>query len=267
MTRYDALERERLLSYLGSEAISVHVYETVDSTNYEAKRYAMEGGTAPAVFLAEAQTAGRGRTGKRFYSPEGTGVYLSLLLSVGNRPSDAVGLTSVAAVAVRRAIARVTGVETEIKWVNDLYANGRKVCGILTEGFCLEGACYAIVGVGVNLYTEEFPDELLGIAGGLCPADGNLRNALAARITAELYEAAERLARGQAEEDMAEYRKHSMVLGKAITYWKNQCAYDGIAEAVDQRGHLTVRHADGSRCVLASGEISLRLRGRNDENQ
>ena len=252
----ERLDKTEIGRALGERELALRIYDCVDSTNSEAKRYALAGGATPCAFLAEAQSAGRGRMGRSFYSPDGTGIYLSVLLRVEDDLSDTVLLTTGAAVAVRRAIRQVTGVEAGIKWVNDLYLEGRKVCGILAESFFVGNARYAIVGVGVNLYTESFPEELRQIAGSLLREERGLRNRLAAALLAELYDLAGAL---RPERFMAEYRAASLVLGRQITYTENGITKNGYAEAVDDRGRLHVRHADGGEAILASGEISLRL--------
>lgn len=267
MTPSEPLRREVLMRELENRAISVYVYENLDSTNSEAKRFALDGGDVPAVFLAEKQSAGRGRMGRSFYSPAQTGIYLSFLTEWNPLFADSVGLTAIAAVAVRRAIAQVTGISVQIKWVNDLYANGKKVCGILAESFWKERRQMVVIGVGVNVYTEEFPDALRQTAGGLLPSERGLRNRLAARIAAELYEATRRAQIGTVSDDMREYRKNSLVLGKPIAYTENGVRYLGTAQSVDDCGRLTVLRDDGTVAVLASGEISLRLLESQNRNR
>ena len=251
----ERLSETEILRALGARLLSVRIYPTVDSTNSEAKRYATAGGKAPCAFLAEAQSAGRGRMGRSFYSPADTGIYLSLLVRSEDALPDAVMLTTGAAVAVRRAIRRVTGAEVGIKWVNDLYRDGKKICGILAESFCLGEERFVILGVGVNLYTEAFPDELREIAGSVLDQPQALRNRLAAELIARLYDLA---ADVRPEAFMDEYRAASVVLGRQIVYCENGVTRSGYAESVDDRGRLHVRHGDGNEAILASGEISVR---------
>lgn len=255
---YERLNELDLSRRFGEIPISVQVSESVDSTNNEAKRYAEKGGVAPCAFLAERQTAGRGRMGRSFYSPDGVGIYCSLLLPMEGKLSDIVLLTTASAVATRRAIRKVTGISVGIKWVNDLYLGARKVSGILAESFVLHERRYVVLGVGINLYTAEFPTELCEKAGSLLP-DGNaagMRNALAAELIAELYRTSRCL---EPEHFMAEYRAASLVLGHHITYTENGISYTGTAESVDDRGRLYVRRSDGTAVYLASGEISLQI--------
>ncbi len=251
----EKLCQETILAALDKMPISVCVLPVIDSTNEEAKRRARNGASAPLALLAEEQTAGRGRVGRSFYSPPDTGLYLSLLLRPNADVTDTVGLTTLAAVAAMRAIRTVTGVQTQIKWVNDLYAQGKKVCGILAESFFADDIRYVVIGVGINLYTSEFPAELADKAGGLLVGGEGLRNALAARTIAELYELATGADRAAL---MREYRSASMVLGKAVVYTQNGIEHRGVAESIDDAGRLCVRLPDGSLAILASGEISLR---------
>ena len=246
---------QETIAALCDSSVSVCVLPTVDSTNEEAKRRAKDGTDIPLALLAEEQTAGRGRLGRSFYSPPDTGLYLSLLLRPNGDVTDAVGLTTLAAVAIMRAIRSVTGIQTQIKWVNDLYYQDKKVCGILAESFFADNVRYVVIGVGINLYTSEFPKELADKAGALLVGDEGMRNALAARTITELYEIAT-----DADRDglMREYRSASMVLGKAVVYTQNGIEHRGVAESIDDAGRLCVRLPDGSLAVLASGEISLR---------
>ncbi len=243
------------IAVLSREVADVRIYAETDSTNSEAKRYAVSGGRAPALFLADRQTAGRGRLGRSFYSPEGSGLYMSLLLPTKPELADTVLMTSAAAVAVRRAILSVTGKDTGIKWVNDLYLNGRKVCGILCE--LLSSERMMIVGVGINLSNGDFPEEIAHVAGSLGVSDpnGELRDTLAARCAKELLEIWETLGDGGF---MDEYRKNSIVLGDEIIYTENGVSRSGLAVDIDSRGRLTVKDSDGITHLLSSGEISVR---------
>lgn len=235
-----------------SDVSRVFLYEEIDSTNTEAKRYALSGGCAPALFVADRQTSGRGRMGRSFYSPEGTGIYMSLLLPVKESPEDTLLMTSAAAVAVRRAIRFVCGREVGIKWVNDLYLNDRKICGILCELLADRGMM--IVGVGINLSTEDFPTEISHIAGSLGVSGAEVRDALCAACTTELYRIWREL---PVADFIEEYRQGSVVLGREVRYTENGQTYYGRAVDIDDRGRLYVEDSQGHPHILASGEISL----------
>lgn len=245
----------RIKDLLSREVKEVRLYSETDSTNSEAKRYSLSGGCAPALFIADRQSAGRGRLGRSFYSPDGTGLYMSLLLPAKTELADTVLMTSAAAVAVRRAILSVTGKDTGIKWVNDLYLDGRKVCGILCELIGAEKMM--IVGVGINLCDGGFPEEIAHIAGslGIADPDGELRDMLAVRCVKELTAIWETLGVGTF---IDEYRKHSTVIGDEIVYIENGISRSGLAVDIDSRGRLIVKDAEGITHVLASGEISVR---------
>ena len=251
---YEALNYQYIKERI-PDGTGLYVFELIDSTSTEARRRAVDGITAPAVFIAEEQSSGRGRTGKSFYSPKGTGIYLSVLVEPSDGGLDTVFITSAAAVAVRRAILAVTGISTDIKWVNDLYFDGKKICGILTESVRIDDKTYIIVGVGINLSTELFPDGLSDIASSLGVSEG--RNALCARCVSELLGVISSPNHRQIAE---EYRNNSCVIGREITYTENGVAYTGVAIDINEYGHLTVEDSSGDRRVLSSGEISLRTK-------
>ncbi|MBQ8175027.1 MAG: biotin--[Clostridia bacterium] len=251
----DALSLEAIKEQLGE--LPVYLYKEIDSTNNEAKRLIARGEDGMALIVAEGQTAGRGRQGKSFYSPEQTGIYMTLSLPTDLAIPDAVAVTTSAAVAVFSAIREQTGIETEIKWVNDLYLDGKKVCGILTEAISDPETAtirHMIIGVGLNVHTVAFPDNLQGIATSLSPK-GVSRNRMIAAIVDALVDTL----RADRAEVLALYRRHSMVLGREITYQQNGEVFFARALDIDENGGLLVKHADGSRTTLQSGEISLRV--------
>ena len=234
--------------------IPVTVLETVDSTNTYAKRLAAEGEQA-ALIVALEQTAGRGRMGRSFYSPSGSGVYLSILHTFHTPICNAVSVTSAAAVAVMRAIRRICGIQTEIKWVNDLYLNGKKVCGILAESMLIGDACAVVVGIGINLRSATFPADLADIAGTLGADDADAA-ALVAAITEELTPyLQDPLSRSWLED----YRIHSCVIGKRVVWMKEGGAHSGVASDIDEDGSLIVLADHGEMVTLRTGEITLRL--------
>lgn len=240
--------------------INVISFECVDSTNSLARRMiTSEQAFAPALFLADTQTDGRGRMGRSFFSPSGTGIYMSLAVDVTDFPlSSVTRMTSAAAVAVCRAIIRVTGREPLIKWVNDLYLNGKKVCGILAESFFVGERRFAVVGIGINLSTEDFPDELKTVAGSLCQ-DADARKALTVCAACELYDILDGVKNGDVSY-MDEYRERSLVLGRAVDFTADGATVSAMAVGIENDGGLRVALADGSERVLSGGEISLRLR-------
>ena len=252
---------ESLSAYLKERGIALWDFRRLDSTSSEARRRAGHVST-PACFLADEQTGGRGRMGRSFFSPAKTGLYLSVLLA-RHAPTSDMGLTAAAAVAARRAIRAVTGIEVGIKWVNDLYLGERKIAGILCESFAVEGQRFAVVGIGINLYTEDFPEELQNKAGSLRPRQG-LRHALAAALVTELCSLVEQLPR---RDFMSEYREAAIATGRRVRFIENGIEHRGIAMTVEEDGALPVRLTDGRLHRLYGGEISLLVEKENETNE
>ena len=168
----DELSADGIERRLRHKELDVRVYRTISSTNTVLKALAADGAGANLALVAEHQTAGRGRMGRSFCSPSGTGLYFSLLLRPKVPAAEAMSITACAAVAVSRTIEELTGRSTRIKWVNDILIGQKKVCGILTEaGIDAETGMlrYAVIGVGINVREPEggFPPEIAGIAGAV----------------------------------------------------------------------------------------------------
>ena len=241
---------EEKLSECGVSA-KVFVHDVLDSTNAEAKRTAA-GNTEPMLILAESQTAGRGRLGRSFYSPDGTGLYMSFMYCPETDFSDSVTVTSAAAVAVVRAIETLCGLEPKIKWVNDIYLNGKKICGILAEA--VTGVpTHIIIGIGINITTGAFPEEIKTKASSIGMTLD--RNLLAATVIKNLCE----LINGLPQRTfLPEYREKSMVLGREVEFIKAGVSRFGRAVGVDKNGGLIVDTENG-RVTLSTGEISLKV--------
>lgn len=231
--------------------------EETDSTNTGLKAWAEEGAPAGSVLLAERQRAGRGRLGRRFESPPG-GLYLSYLLRPALAPAEMGEITPWAAVAVRRALGDCCGLWPEIKWVNDLVWQGKKLCGILCESVLRGGRAESlIVGIGINVDTapEEFSPALRETAASLRSLGFPVkdRSALAAALIRALDAMAREFPAG-GEERWLEYRAHCLTLGKRVTLPDGT---EGLAEDLDRDYALLVRTADGSVRRLRSGEATL----------
>lgn len=163
--------------------LHIRITDCVDSTNAALCRLAAEGGVEGEVLIARCQSAGRGRLGRSFYSPQGTGLYCSILLCPTLSAALMPRLTTAAAVAVAEGISAIYGIETQIKWVNDLYCKRKKVCGILVESALVGGSdrlSHAVVGFGINLLPppKEFPPELAEVAGALFEKEEDLFRAI-----------------------------------------------------------------------------------------
>ena len=249
------LSKETLCRAMGalSDRFLPSTYAEIDSTNAEAKRLALDG-VKFAVVAADFQTAGRGRMGRSFYSPNGRGAYFSILYTPTASLSDAVSVTSASAVAVMHAIRSLCDRQTEIKWVNDLYLDEKKVCGILAESVCRADGTYGIIiGIGINLH-GRFEGELAEIASSI---DANVtREELIAEVLRELLPY---LDDPSDRSWLMDYRLHSCVLGREITWTRTGETWSGRAIDIDENGALLVQTASGEQMRLATGEISLRV--------
>ncbi|MBE6529193.1 MAG: biotin--[acetyl-CoA-carboxylase] ligase [Ruminococcaceae bacterium] len=230
----------------------IFFYEKCDSTNTAAKKWAKDGNRGAALFAAAAQTAGRGRMGRSFFSPPKSGVYFTLVKTL-DRPENPVGATCAAAVAVLQAIFEICGVTCEIKWVNDLFYQGKKVCGILTESVVCGNQTAMLIGVGVNLRPAIFPPELAEIAGSLGD-EKTPRVDLIAGICKRLLSF---LKAPSSEKWIDDYRRYSCVLGRKITFQREGIVTEGTALEITVDGGLLVRTASGEE-ILRTGEITLR---------
>lgn len=231
----------------------IRIKETV-STNSLAKELALKGENEGTVIFAERQTGGRGRLGRSFFSPDGKGIYMSVIL----KPENPLLITSFASVAVLRAIKKICDADVKIKWVNDLYLNGKKICGILTEGvYQGEDLKYAVLGIGINVKQAEFPDEIADIATSIENETGieisvkELENQLVNELD-NLYKT---YTDGKFLE---ESRNASNVIGKEIKVINGNDNFFAKAVGIDEKGGLVIEIAR-ERSVLYSGEISIRF--------
>ena len=233
------------LGWVSVNKINILAFDKLDSTSTYAKENAASL-PLPSIITANHQTAGRGRRGNSFYSPENTGLYMTVIFEA---PENCELLTPKAAVAVCKVLEN-HGIFPKIKWVNDLFYNSKKVCGILAERFIIEGKAVVSVGIGINLKTESFPDEL-SIAGSI-----NLecdKTSLAQEIALGL------ISDTDSEEIISEYRKRLFILGRNIFYSENGQIYSAVATDISKNCNLIVKLSDGSFKALSSGEISIKI--------
>ena len=238
-------------------------FETIDSTNSRAKELSAQGAPQGTVLIADHQTGGRGRRGRSFHSPAGTGIYMSVLLRPNCRPQELMHLTCAAAVAVCDAIESSCGIRPGIKWTNDLVWGQRKLAGILTElGLSPHGTVdYAVIGIGLNCCQEEsdFPEEIRSIAGSLHSVTGNVihRESVAAAMMDALFRMSEELL-SHRDRILNRYRSDCITLGKEISVVKaDGSVRHGTAIDIDAEGALVVRFDNGIETVN-SGEVSVR---------
>lgn len=289
----DVITASEIAAFLDDSArefLRIDVIDSVSSTNDLCLECAAAGEAGGYAAVAGRQTGGRGRRGRSFFSPADTGLYISLLLRPQGCTADkALRFTTAAAVSVCEAIERVClpvirsgspepadDIGPYIKWVNDIYMRGRKVCGILTEAsFNIEDGTldYAVIGIGINVYAPEggFPDEIADTAGSVLPSsdvytgsadgkpgsacDGSIRNRLAAEILNGLVQHCI-LSDPSCIEG---YRQRCMVPGRDIDVISHSGSRRAKALGLDDECRLLVRYDDGSEEWLSSGEISIRM--------
>ncbi|MBP3321476.1 MAG: biotin--[acetyl-CoA-carboxylase] ligase [Clostridia bacterium] len=252
----DTEKKDGLLdAWTTEDGLTVYRYGRTDSTNLRAKEAAYSHPNG-ALFIAKGQSAGRGRLGRSFYSPDDTGLYFSCLYQTESPLYLHLALTPAVAVVCARAIEKYCEKKVGIKWVNDLYYEGKKVCGILVESVCGsdgQDKNGLIVGVGINLQTVEFPGELSGIAGSLGVGIDCDKMAL------DIYRTLERYVLDPSDRSfMKEYTERSILLSKPVKLLKGEECICGTVIGFDCDGGI-VLDIDGERKAFHGGEITLRL--------
>ncbi len=220
-------------------------FETLPSTNTYAKENISDL-SLPTLIIANEQTAGRGRRGNSFFSPKDTGLYMTLVFE---EKGNSELLTPTAAVAVCEILSDI-GADPKIKWVNDIFINGKKVCGILTERYIANEKAYIILGIGINISTCKFPDELVfaGNIGFDCD-----KQKLAEDISSKILDYTEI----NNANIVNKYRSNLFIIGKEVRYFKNNVEYKGTVKDINSQCNLIIEFSDGSKDVLSSGEISI----------
>ena len=239
-------------------------FNSIESTNTHARTLAKEGAPHGTVLIADRQTGGRGRLGRGFHSPGGSGVYFTVILRPCCHASELMHLTCAAAVAACDAVEAVTGLRPGIKWTNDLVCGTRKLGGILTElGLNPDGTVdYAIIGMGINCCQQEqdFPEEIRTIAASLAMVTG--KTVTRSRLAAALIEACFRMDQillTAKEELLRRYRRGCVTLGREISLVRaDGRIHHGRALDIDREGALIVAHDDGHLETVSSGEVSIR---------
>ncbi len=259
----DVLSEAGVRRYL-SKPCDIFALKTVGSTNAYLRELAQKGASEGMLVVSSEQTSGHGRRGRSFFSPSDTGLYMSVLLRPKFSVSEALKITSAAAVAVCTALEKVCGISPEIKWVNDIFVNGKKAAGILTEAaFDMENGAldYVVLGIGINVYPPEngFPKELSDIAGAvLGERRGDMRNRLAAAVYEHFMQLYEQLSDNIY---LDEYRKRLMWRGEQIFVLSGADGNEktpAVLLDVDENFSLQVRYENGSCGTISSGEISIR---------
>ena len=246
-------------------------FSTLTSTQNTLKELAIKGKADGCTVIADCQSGGRGREGRSFFSPSGSGIYMSMLFrpsvsAPSLSPQKIIHVTTAAAVAVFEAIESVTGKKAEIKWVNDVFCNGLKVSGILTEGvFNTEGSGYdyIVLGIGVNLYENSFPDEIKGIAGALYSKRPPFLRRKKAKLIAAIIEGVEQYYEMIATNDLSfveKYKVRSLVIGKRVDIIVDgRVTGSGKAVSLTDDCALNVIKDDGETAILTYGEVRIKL--------
>ena len=260
----DILSSYSIKQHLKNPHLDISVFSSVTSTNTILKEMAEQGAKEGTVIIAEEQTAGRGRTGKQFYSPKGTGIYISILLRPDIPAEESLFLTTSAAVATARAIEDVGDKRALIKWVNDIYLEDKKTCGILTEGaFNVETGKldYAIVGIGINVCIPDggFPDNIKDIATAIFDKQTDSINKRSILIANLLDYFMEYYKDFKSKSYVKEYIERSMIIGKTITVIEGSKTSVAKAIDIDKNCRLKVQFEDGTTKWLSSGEVSTKI--------
>lgn len=242
----------------------IFYFPEVESTNTEAKKKAVAGCPEGTIVLGETQVGGRGRLSRGWFSPFGKGIWLSVILRPPFPPQEAPKCTMMAAVAVNRAIRRVTGIDSGIKWPNDILFEGKKLVGILTEMSAeMDAINHVVIGMGinVNIMQQEFPEELREIATSTAVATGReiSRLELLTAVLQELEDVYQQVITQGFQEIFQEWRRQSITLGQAVNVIGIQNKFAGIAMDIDDDGALLVQTADRLERVIA-GDVSIRSR-------
>lgn len=260
----DVLSQAELESLIKTETAGRRVtyFDQVDSTNNEARRLAEQGAPDGTLVVAELQTSGKGRRGRSWTSPPGTGIWMSLILRPDFAPLHASMLTLAAAMAVETGIRQATGLDCRIKWPNDIVLEGKKICGILTE-MSTEEDCirYVVIGIGINVNIREFPEEIRETATSLVLVSGE--QVRRAPIVAAVIEAWERYyGRFKETLDMSllksEYNARLVNREREVKVLAPKGDYCGISRGINDRGELLVELEDGQVREVISGEVSVR---------
>ncbi|NLJ40661.1 MAG: biotin--[acetyl-CoA-carboxylase] ligase [Clostridiales bacterium] len=262
----ETLDSLTLLATMRTQAMgrNIEIYETIGSTNTRAKELALKGAPEGTLIIAETQTVGKGRLGRGWLSTRKKGIWMSLILRPDIPPVQSPGITTAAAVAVRGALAKISGLDIGIKWPNDIILDGKKVCGILTEMHAdLDRIHYIVVGVGINANQErdDFPEGLISTATSLKIA---LNHKVDRReIIALTMEEIERLYFSYIKNDnfkdiLEESRLFSVTLGRKVKIIGKDTEFEGFALDFDVDGSLLVKRNDGIITKVMSGDVSVR---------
>ena len=264
MAAPDLMTEAEIKSLMHTEWVAKEVlyFDTIDSTNIKAQELAEKGYQSGTLVVADKQESGKGRRGRSWVSPSGTGIFMTLMIKPDINPNNASMLTLVAALAVAKAITSVTGEEALIKWPNDIVVNGKKVCGILTEmNAQFDYINHVVVGIGINVHNESFPEEISQMASSLMIEAGGKRFHRA-QIIAETMSYFEQyydtfLKTQDLSALVREYDELLVNRNKSVRVLDPKEPFDGKAMGITPKGELIVDTWE-SRKLVSSGEVSVR---------
>lgn len=260
----DLMTEAEIKSLMHTDWVAKEVlyFDTIDSTNTKAQELAEKGYPSGTLVVADKQESGKGRRGRSWVSPSGTGIFMTLMIKPDINPNNASMLTLVAALAVAKAITSVTGEEAMIKWPNDIVVNGKKVCGILTEmNAQFDYINHIVVGIGINVHNESFPEEISQMASSLMIEAGGKRFHRA-QIIAETMSYFEQyydtfLKTQDLSALVREYDELLVNRNKSVRVLDPKEPFDGKAMGITPKGELIVDTWE-SRKLVSSGEVSVR---------
>ena len=264
MAAPDLMTEAEIKSLMHTEWVAKEVlyFDTIDSTNTKAQELAEKGYPSGTLVVADKQESGKGRRGRSWVSPSGTGIFMTLMIKPDINPNNASMLTLVAALAVAKAITSVTGEEALIKWPNDIVVNSKKVCGILTEmNAQFDYINHIVVGIGINVHNESFPEEISQMASSLMIEAGGKRFHRA-QIIAETMSYFEQyydtfLKTQDLSALVREYDELLVNRNKSVRVLDPKEPFDGKAMGITPKGELIVETWE-SRKLVSSGEVSVR---------
>jgi len=264
MAAPDLMTEAEIKSLMHTEWVAKEVlyFDTIDSTNTKARELAEKGYPSGTLVVADKQESGKGRRGRSWVSPSGTGIFMTLMIKPDINPNNASMLTLVAALAVAKAITSVTGEEALIKWPNDIVVNSKKVCGILTEmNAQFDYINHIVVGIGINVHNESFPEEISQMASSLMIEAGG-RRFHRAQIIAETMAYFEQyydtfLKTQDLSALVREYDELLVNRNKSVRVLDPKEPFDGKAMGITSKGELIVDTWE-SRKLVSSGEVSVR---------
>lgn len=255
------LDKKILEQYI-NQKLNITIFDELDSTNNYLKKLGSQGEKENQLVIALSQTGGRGRMGRSFYSPNGTGIYFSLLLYPQFSAEKSLFLTVMAAVSVAEMVMKYNKNDVKIKWVNDIYINGKKVCGILTEGAINSNKMldYAVVGIGINVIAPEngFPNDIKEIATAIFPGktDDYIKEKIVADVVNKFFD----MYNGIDTDYVKRYKEYSYLTGKEINLIRGETIRPATVIDITDDCHLLVKNESGEIEEISSGDVSVRLK-------